>query len=65
MLCSIAPDVAQDSLKAINDLEKDLGRPILAYSCNALSAAELSEEQVAKIKEAEEKLGLTLVAVNG
>ncbi len=65
MLCSIAPNVEQNSLQVINELEKDLGKPILAYSCNDLSSAELTEEQLGKIKAAEEKLGLTLVAVNG
>ena len=64
MLCSLST-LGVPQLDAIHQLEKELGRPVLAFSCHAIEPAELSEAQLAKIQELEDRLGLSLVAVNG
>lgn len=55
----------ENTVKKINDLEKDLGIPILAFSCNQLEAAPLDDRQLKKLQAAENELGVSLVAVNG
>lgn len=54
----------ETTVKKINDLEKDLGIPILAFSCNQLEAAPLNDSQLKKLQAAESELGVSLVAVN-
>ena len=64
MLCSLSTQLGSEDLKAINTLEKELGTPLLAFSCQGeLKPAEVSGDQLAKIKALEGKLGLSLVAV--
>ncbi len=53
--------VNEDGVKAIQALEKELGKTILAYYTPP-APAELNTEQVAKIKELEKKLCVRLVA---
>jgi len=62
MLCSIAK-LENDKLKAVQKLEKEVGKTLVAFSCHDVKPAELSNEQLSKIKETEKKLGLALVAV--
>lgn len=64
MMCSLAKLESKD-LQAIQSLEKDLKKPLLAFSCHDMSAAELKEDQLAKIRNLEAKLGVYLVAVQG
>jgi hypothetical protein len=66
MLCSLSTKLGSDDLKAIMALENELGTPLLAFSCRSdLKPADVSGDQLAKIKALEGKLGLSLVAVKG
>jgi hypothetical protein len=66
MLCSLSTKLGSEDLMAINALEKELGTPLLAFSCRSdLKPADVSGDQLAKIKALEGKLGLSLVAVRG
>ncbi len=62
MLCNIAK-LEKDKLEAIQKLEKELGKTLVAFSCHDVKPAQLSDVQLSKIKTAEQKLGLALVAV--
>jgi hypothetical protein len=62
MLCSYSKTESID-LEAIQGLEKDLGKTMLAFSCHDIKPAELTDEDLAKINELEKKLGIVLVAV--
>jgi len=64
MMCSLASLEAKD-LKAIQSLETELGKPLLAVSWHDVRAAALKDDQVAKIKKLEADLGVCLVAVHG
>ena len=64
MMCSLASLEAKN-LKAIQSLERDLGKPLLAFSCHDVRAAALKDDQLAKIRKLEAKLGVYLVAVHG
>lgn len=63
MLCTIATDINDDTLQAINNLEKDLGKNLLAFKCHDLKPSMLSSEELSKVEEIEKKLGVSLVAV--
>lgn len=63
MLCSIATRLSEADLDEIASLEKDLGTTVLAFACHPLDAADLSDEQLARVKALEDKLGVALVAV--
>lgn len=62
MLCSLSR-LSDYDLKEINQLETDLQKPVLAYSCHDIRPAQLSGEEIKKIQELEKRLGLSLVAV--
>jgi len=62
MLYTVA-NLEKDKVGMIKNLEKDIGKTMVAFSRQEVKSSELSEEQVAKIKEIEEKLGLTIVAL--
>jgi hypothetical protein len=64
MLCSLATKVTDDTLATITDLEKDLGKTLLAFQCHNFKPSDLSEAQLQKIKDVETKLGVSLVAVD-
>jgi hypothetical protein len=63
MLCSLATKLDQGQIEEIESLAKDLGTPILAYSCYKADAAPIDDGQIGRIKELEGKLGVALVAV--
>jgi hypothetical protein len=65
MLCSLATKLDQAQLDQIGALEKDLGVPLLAFACHATEPAAIDDEQVARIKDVESTLGVSLVAVKG
>jgi hypothetical protein len=66
MLCSLSTKLGSEDLTAISALEKELGTPLLAFSCSSdLKFADVTGDQLAKIKALEGKLGLSLVAVRG
>jgi len=62
MLCSYSKTESID-LKAIQGLEKDLGKTLLAFSCQDIKPAEVKDEELARINELEKKLGVVLVAI--
>jgi len=64
MMCSLSRLESKD-LEAIQSLEQEVGRPLLAFSCHDIRAAELEKEQLARIRDLEAKLGIYLVAVQG
>ena len=62
MLCTVA-DLDKKKLEAIQSLEKKLGKTLLAFSCKEISITPLKADEIALLKELENKLGLALVAV--
>ncbi len=58
---SVLKDEQKD---AITKLEEEMNITLLAFSGINIKNAELTKEELAKIQELEEKLGLSLVAVN-
>jgi hypothetical protein len=63
MFTSLAANLAEDTLKDIRRLEKEIGYPILAFSYYDLQPAELDKDQVAKIQEYEKGKCICLMAV--
>ncbi|QVL36045.1 hypothetical protein [Aminirod propionatiphilus] len=61
MICSYA-GMEGKKLEALQSAEKDLGRTLLAFSCQDLKPAPLSEEQLEHIKALEKELGVVVVA---
>jgi len=59
MMCSLAR-LEPKNLKAIQSLEKELGKPLLAFSCHDVSAAELKDDQLARIRNLETELNVYL-----
>lgn len=64
MLCSLSTKLGQEEMSAIQTLEKELGNPLLAFSCHPVNPASISDDKLAKIQALESKLGISLVAVN-
>ncbi len=63
MLCSIATKMTAETIKILNDLETNLGKTVLVFHGNNLKPSELSESKLKKIKEVEDRLGISLVSV--
>lgn len=63
MLCSYS-HLEKDKIEQIKSLEKEIGKTMLAISCQAVQPSPLTPDQLAKIKALEESTGLVLVAVN-
>ena len=63
MICSLTNNIDAAVLKTITDLEKDLGKTLLAFSCHALKPSALSADELQKVQDTEKKLGVSLVAV--
>ena len=63
MLCSIANNINDDTLQAITNLEKELGKTLLAFKCHDLAPSLLTSEEIKRVEEVEKKLGVSLVAV--
>ena len=64
MLCSLSTKLEEKEIKAIKDLERELGKTLLAFSCYPVDAASINTEELAKIEKVETDLGISLVAVN-
>jgi hypothetical protein len=63
MICSIGK-IEQRELEEIKSLEKELGKTVLAFQCSSdIQPARLSDSQLQRLREIEEKLSLSLVAV--
>lgn len=63
MLCSLSR-LEEKHLEQIQSLEKEIGQPILAFSCHDTSPALLDADRLKKVQALEKQLGLSLVAVN-
>ncbi|MBL3592071.1 MAG: hypothetical protein JMJ93_01030 [Synergistaceae bacterium] len=59
MICTHA-DREGKKLEALQSAEKGMGRTLLAFSCQDLKAAPLSEEQLEHIKALEKALGVVV-----
>jgi hypothetical protein len=62
MLCSLSK-IESSSLEAIQSLENDLGKPLLAFSCYDINPAIVKDKELEQINALEKKLGIVLVAV--
>jgi len=63
MLCSLASGLGQEDLGEITRLERDLGVTVLAYTCHEVEPASLDDEQLGRLRDLEDTLGVRLVAV--
>lgn len=64
MLCSLSNKISEDKLKSIQNLEKEIGRALLAFNCHDIKPAKLSETELSKIRKLENDLSVSLVAVD-
>ena len=62
MLCSLSI-IDSTSLEAIQSLENDLGKTLLAFSCYDINPAGIRNEELEQINKLEKKLGIVLVAI--
>lgn len=62
MLCSLS-NLKQPDVDQIKQLESELGITLLAFSCHNTKPSVLDKKALEKIQFAENKLGLSLVAV--
>ena len=62
MLYPIAT-LEDDKLKAVRELEDEIGSPVVALSAVEASSAKLSEDKLAKLQALEDELDVVLVAV--
>ena len=62
MLYSLAP-LDDDQLNDIKAIEKEIGKTLLAFRRFDIKLDDLSEDQVARIQQAEVDLGVSLIAV--
>ena len=63
MLCSLASKLGERELGELAALENELGVTVLAFSCGTIDPAAVSDGQLARIREVEDRLGVSLVAV--
>lgn len=61
MMCGIAR-LSEDTLKAVKNLEIEMGKHLLAYSCGNVEPAELTDDELARLQKAEAEMGVSLVA---
>ena len=64
MLCSLSNKLNEDSLKLIQNLEKEIGKALLAFNCHDIKPSNLSEKELSKIRKLENDLSISLVAVD-
>ena len=62
MLCSLA-SLDKERVEAVQALEKKIGKTVLAFSCRDMKIDTLKDDEIAQIREAEKRLGVSLVAV--
>jgi hypothetical protein len=63
MLCSLS-NLDQPRIDAIQNLEKETGKTLLAFSCKDFKPSMLTSDQLAKIQKLEKELSLSLVAID-
>lgn len=62
MICSY--DVADDkSVKALQEVEKEVGKTLLAIKCQEFKPAELTSEQLERVQVLEKELGVVVIAI--
>ena len=62
MICSYA-SVEEKKLKALQELEKELGKTLLAFNCHDAKPAQLTPEQLKNVQDLEKELGVVVVAL--
>lgn len=62
MLCQLSK-LDDNALKSIRDLESEIGKPLISYSCHNVDIANLKDDDLEKIKKLEKELSVSLVAV--
>jgi len=62
LICSYAT-VDDEKLKSLQKLEKNMGRTLLAFSCQEITPAQLTPEQLESIQALEKDLGVVVVAL--
>jgi hypothetical protein len=62
MLCTFA-QLDGEKLKAVQSLEKKMGKTVVAFSCKDIGITPLKDDEIAQLRDLEKKLGLALVAV--
>lgn len=63
MFCSLST-LSETSLKEINQLETEISFPLLAFSSHDVKSAILPDDALKKVQDLEEKLGISLLAVD-
>jgi len=63
MLCSLSTKLGDKEVAEIGALEEELVVTVLAFNCHPVDLAEIDDRQLTGIKELEERLGISLVAV--
>jgi len=61
MVCTLS-NLNEEQLRQIRNLENELGRPLLAFSCFDLRPARLDADSVQRIQRLERELGVALLA---
>ncbi len=56
--------IGKQQLETIDQVEKELGTTILAFSCYDVLAAQLSKEQFGRLRALEQGIGVSLIAPN-
>lgn len=62
MLCTLS-HIDSQAIEQIKALENELHQTLLAFSCHNVSHTPLEADKLAKIQQLENKLGISLVAV--
>lgn len=63
MLCSLATKLNETAMAEISALEKETGKTLLAFQCHQLTPSQLDAQALEKIQAVENKIGVSLVAV--
>ncbi len=62
MICSY--DAVDDKkINALQEVEKDVGKVLLAINCQEFKPAELTPEQLDRVQALEKELGMVVIAV--
>ncbi len=62
MICSLT-NLDGQKLQEVQSLEAKIGKPLLAFGCHDTKPAQLTNEELSKIKDLERQIGVSLVAV--
>lgn len=62
MMCTLST-LDANKADALKKMEQQMGKTLLAYSCNPTEPAALSDNEVKQLQDFEQKLGLVLIAV--